>query len=151
MMPLNQILNFPKEHKWRNVDTGTFFLKKVGAMCADALPALFSGLGFCKATETTFKFQKLSTEEAAATTDPLTKMQGNSKALSYAVKVFSDKQLQLKNPAAYSAAKAQEEAKIKQEQAQADKPTPLAQDQQENSTQDGDQKPSEEKKEEIQE
>ena len=102
-MPVNQILNFPKETKWRNVDTGTFFLKKVGAMCGDALPALFSGLGFIKTNETTFKFQKLSSEDAATATDPLTKMQGNSKVLTYAVKVFNDKQLQIKNPAAYNA------------------------------------------------
>ena len=72
-------------------------------MCGEALPALFSGLGFIKTNETTFKFQKLSSEDAVTATDPLTKMQGNSKVLTNAVKVFNDKQLQIKNPAAYNA------------------------------------------------
>ena len=84
-------------------------------MCSDALAPFFSGLGFSKTSDSSFKFQKLSAEEASSTTDSLEKMQGNLKVLSHAVKVFSDKQQQLKNPAAYNATKAKEEAKTKQE------------------------------------
>ena len=65
MMPINQILNFPKDQKWRNVKTDTFFLKKIGAMCGDALAPFFSGLGFSKTSESSFTFKKLSAEEAS--------------------------------------------------------------------------------------
>ena len=84
-------------------------------MCDNSLAPFFSGLGFSKTSDSSFKFQKLSAEEAASTTDPLQKMKGNLKVLSHAVKVFADKQQQLKNPAAYNATKAKEEAKTKLE------------------------------------
>ena len=56
LMPVNHILKYPKEQKWRNVDIDSHFLKKVGEMNKNALGPLLLALGFTKVSEKQYKF-----------------------------------------------------------------------------------------------
>ena len=92
MMPLNQILKNPGEPKWRNVDTQTFFLKKITDMNSEALGSLFSELGFTKVSDKTFKFQTSQQQESSmitVTPEESPKTLGNLKVLAQAVSVFT--------------------------------------------------------------